>query len=120
MAVRSTLHFLLPGLLALALGGCVSFRTTRADGTVVVHHFGYVREERPPATGGVQVAAFASLGIHLDTAFTLGLWESRFESVPLDGRLVLRVANQAQLDAALRALSPETSTSPCILVDSSN
>lgn len=112
-------HFVLGAAFLAAAGpGCASFRITRSDGTVVVHHFGYVREQRPPATGGIHVADFSSIGLHLDGAFTLGLWESRVEIVPLDGRLVLRVADQAQLETALRILSTtEIHTAPCILVD---
>lgn len=103
---------------ALALAGCASVRTTRPDGRVVVHHFGYVREERPPSSGGAHVAAFSSLGLRLDQAFTLGLWESRVETLPFDDRIVLRVANQAQLEAALQALSAlPTHTTPCVIVD---
>lgn len=106
-------------LLATTFAGCFSYRTARKDGSIAVHHFGYVRELRPPATGGIQVNDFASLGLHLDTAMTIGLWASRHESVPLDNRVVFRVANEAQLHAALRALSPEQRQTTCILVDPS-
>jgi hypothetical protein len=109
-------------LLALALlaplAGCFSVRTQRADGTEVVHHFGYAREEHPVATGGVQVADFSSFGLRVDQGVHLGWWKAREERVPLDDRFVVHVKDRSQLEAVLRALALlEADTSQtCILV----
>ena len=107
---------------AALTAGCTSIRTTRPDGTVVIHHFGYVREMRPPAEGGVQVRGFSSAGLHIDESVTLGWWSHRAEVVPPDGRLVIRVTDVAQLDAVRELLAelPReffSTTPPCLIIE---
>lgn len=90
------------------VGGC-STASIRADGSIVTHHFGYVRVIYPPSfskNDEFYVIDTQTVGIVADRGLAFGYSAVHRESIPLDCRLVVKVANEAQYQHALEALKP--------------
>lgn len=89
------------------LSGCVSSGTVQPDGTLVRKYFGYVRVEVPQAEASspVYTSKVTTIGIRVDNGVGVGFIEDSQVVVPLDCRLVVLVANQAQLDQAINQMS---------------
>lgn len=117
------MHRLLLTLGALAitnLTGCLNVVTVRADGSTVRHHLGYVQVVTPKhvTTGaGVTVLEVNTYGLRLHDGFGAGYFHERNEFIPLDTRLVLRVADAEQLAQASRLLTPLLKEPLCLIVD---
>lgn len=95
---------------ALACAGCASAPAIQPDGTLVRHYLGYVKVVVPQAMDGrgnqpVHTSETTVLGLRVGDGMGLGYVRDRQVHVPLDCRLVVLVANQAQLDQAVARLS---------------
>lgn len=117
---RTTAVMLAAFLLMMTAAGCGSFRTVRADGTVVRHYLGYTRVIIPAhaSTGGnFSVTEISSTGVRLWPSVGLGYFRERNEYVPLDSRIVIRVKNSAQMDQAIRTLTPIAKDGLCVTME---
>ncbi len=106
------------GLMLLAGTGCgaVSYRQ---DGSVVRHHFGYVRVITPraeSADGKFEVMELSTFGVRFHEGAGLGYFHERTEYIPMDSRLVIRVANEAQMNQVLKMLKPTEKDKLCITI----
>lgn len=110
-----------PLVVALLLAGCASSPRVEPDGSLVRHYLGYVKVVVPQAESRypLYTADTTVLGIRVGDGIGVGYVRDRQVHVPLDCRVVLLVANQAQLDHALRQL-PALKDQPhlCTAVDS--
>lgn len=93
--------------LPMGLCGCASTFIVQPDATLVRHYFGYVRVEIPQAAASrpVHISDVAALGVRIDGGFSIGASRDRDLVIPMDCRIVVLVANQAQLDDAIKKLS---------------
>jgi hypothetical protein len=112
----SARHLLL-WLIALAsISGCASVATTEPNGSLVRHYLGYVKVAIPQAAGrgAVYISDVSAVGLRIASGHDGGIWSGigvgysrdRQVVVPLDCRVALLVANQAQLDDAVARLTP--------------
>lgn len=104
----------------LLVTGCAPFTTVRTDGALVRHHFGYIRVVTPRASatdGAVEVLEVRSIGARVHRGVGFGYAHERTEYVPLDNRLIVRVANDQQFEHAMRILSPLAKEGLCIVID---
>ncbi len=112
------LLFVSAGLLC----GCTPATTVRKDGNTVKHYFGYVRVIEPPVAGAraqFNVSELETIGLRVTKGVGLGYFHERSEYIPLDCRLVIRVANKEELDRTLEILQkiPKEEFGLCALVD---
>ena len=99
--------------------GCAPITTVREDGSTVRHHLGYVRIIEPPTVGTDEqfnVSEVKTIGIRIERGVGVGYFYERYEYIPLDCRLVIRVANKEQLDNVLKTLSPIVKEGLCVTV----
>lgn len=91
----------------VALLGCASGPVAEPDGALVRHYLGYVKVVVPRAAARIPVytSDITVLGIRVGGGMGIGYARDRQIVVPLDCRLVLLVATQAQLNAALDSAS---------------
>jgi hypothetical protein len=104
-------------VLGLALcAGCVQYTE---DGSLVRHHLGYVKVITPPQAASdrpLQSLDIETLGVWLDvdrrapeqhagSGFGLGWRDDRRDIVPIDCRVVFRVASIEQLDIVARMIA---------------
>ena len=100
--------------------------TARKDGSTVRHYLGYVKVVDPPTAilsdqynnskDSFGVSEVETYGIRIENGFGLGYFHDRYESIPLDCHLVIRVANKEQLDRALDILKPILKEGLCVTV----
>ena len=88
------------------LGGCASAPVVEPDGALVRHYLGYVKVSVPQAAaqGALYTSDVTVLGLRVGGGVGLGYVRDRQVVVPLDCRLAILVATQAQLDDALARL----------------
>jgi hypothetical protein len=93
-------------LVVASLGGCASAPVIEPDGTLVRHYLGYVKVAIPRAAAqrSVYVSDVSVLGLRVAEGIGVGYARDRQIVVPMDCRLVLLVATQAQLDAAVERM----------------
>ncbi len=109
-------------LVALALSGCASVGTIEPDGSLVRHYVGYVKVVVPQAAarGAVYTSDVSVLGLRVGNGIGVGYSRDRQIVIPLDCRLAVLVANQAQLDDAVARLNTLFSTRDiCVVVNPS-
>jgi hypothetical protein len=94
-------------LAAFALTGCASVGTIEPDGSLVRHYVGYVKVAVPQAAarGAVYTSDVSVLGLRVGGGIGVGYSRDRQMVIPLDCRLAVLVANQAQLDDAVTRLN---------------
>lgn len=104
---------------ASCLGACASAPVIEPDGTLVRHYLGYVKVAIPQAVAQrpVYVSDVTVVGLRMANGIGVGYSRDRQIVVPLDCRLVLLVATQAQLDAAVdRMPAALASANACAVV----
>ena len=76
------------------------------NGDRVTEYFGYLKvvASRPDGGGTVSSLAVKTLGVRLENGVGVGYFDEKRLFVPLDCRLVIIVANQEQLDGAVKLL----------------
>lgn len=104
------------------LCSCFSFQNRDSDGHVVSHHFGYMRVKVPPSVCVGTQEEFAvndvrTWGIRIQKGVSLGYTGERNEYIPLDGRLVIRVTNENQMEKVLNVLTKLEKEGLCVTVD---
>lgn len=107
--------------LIMGLTGCTPMTTVHEDGSTVRHHFGYVKIISPltASTEGTFTAMeISTYGLRLEKGVGFGYFHERNEYIPLDCRLVIRVANEQQLREVLKTLSFLEKEGLCVTVDS--
>ena len=92
---------------ALALSGCASVGTIEPNSSLVRHYVGYVKVAVPQtvARGAVYTSDISVLGLRVGNGIGVGYSRDRQFVIPLDCRLAVLVANQAQLDDAVTRLN---------------
>lgn len=91
----------------------------REDGSSVRHYLGYVRVAEPPTAGHgeeFKVSDVKTIGIRMSQGFGIGYFHDHNERIPLDCRLVIKVANKQQLDEVIEQLTPITKEGLCVAV----
>jgi hypothetical protein len=88
----------------------------------VSHHFGYTRVEAPPTISKNTEEEFKAndirtWGIRISEGVVIGYSHERNEYIPLDCRLVIRVANEEQLEKVLNMLKHFEKEGLCLTVD---
>ncbi len=93
-------------LTAGALSGCAGLGTAKPDGSLVRHYLGYVKVSIPQAAAhkAFYTSDVSVLGVRLGNGIGVGYSRDRQVVVPLDCRIAVLVANQAQLDDAVARL----------------
>lgn len=94
--------------LSILFAGCGPIMTIRNDGSTVKHYMGYVRVIDPPTTGTHEqfnVSEIEAVGVRIEKGFGIGYFHERNEFIPLDCRMVVRVANKGQMDKFLEIIS---------------
>ena len=107
------------GWLASVLISCAPRTTMNKDGSTVKHYIGYIRIITPPtASPGDQydVSDVETYGLWIKNGVGVGYSRDHIEHIPLDCRLVIKVANQQQLDEVLKTLTPITKEGLCVSV----
>lgn len=91
---------------AAALAGCGTTARIEPDGSLVRHYLGYVKVVVPQAASrnAVYTSDVSVIGLRVGNGVGVGYSRDRQVVVPLDCRLAVMVANQAQLDEALARL----------------
>lgn len=82
--------------------------TIRKDGSTVKHYVGYVRVIEPPTTGTHEqfnVSEIETLGVRIEKGIGVGYFYERNEFIPLDCRMVVRLANKGQMDKFLEIIA---------------
>lgn len=107
------------------LCSCFSFKTKGENGNVVSHHFGYTRFEAPSSVskntvGDFKVNDIRTWGIRIERGVGIGYSRERNEYIPIDCRLVIRVANEEQLEKAQNLLTNLEKEGLCVTVDKNN
>ena len=95
--------------------------TVRKDGSTVKHYLGYVRLIEPPtaaANNTFDVSELETIGIRITKGIGVGYFHERNEFIPLDCRLVVKVANKQQLDQVIDTLLPIVKEGLCATVSS--
>lgn len=112
---------LVPAAAAL-LAGCASAPVVEPDGTLVRHYVGLVKVVVPQAhaRSPVYSSDVSVIGLRVGGGIGVGYVRDRQVVVPLDCRVVLMVATQAQLDDAV-ARMPQAldGVKACAVVDRS-
>jgi len=106
--------------LIITLVGCAQITTVRQDGSTVKHYIGYVRVIEPPTVGPdnqFRVLEVKTFGVRIAKGLGVGYFHERNEFIPLDCRLVIRVANKQQLKKVLEILSPIVKEGLCVTVE---
>ncbi len=106
---------------AIGISSCSPITTLREDGSSVKHYFGYVKVITPPTastSGKFQVMEVSTYGVRFENGFGVGYFYERNEYIPLDCRLVIRIANEHQLKDVLSNLSFIEKEGLCVTVDS--
>ena len=119
---RSLLLF----LAAFAMTGCASVATIEPNGSMVRHFIGYVKVAIPQAAarGAMYTSDVSVWGLRVvsgaETGIGVGYSRDRQVVVPLDCRVAVLVANQAQLDDAVMRLNHHINNGRlCAVVDPS-
>ena len=88
------------------LCACATNPTVEPDGTLVRHYLGYVKVAVPQAAAqnAVYTSDVTVVGLRVGGGGGLGYSRDRQVVVPLDCRLAILVATQAQLDDAIARL----------------
>lgn len=107
------------------LCSCFSFKTKGKNGNVVSHHFGYTRFEAPSSVskntvGDFKVNDIRTWGIRIERGVGIGYSRERNEYIPIDCRLVIRVANEEQLEKTQNLLTNLEKEGLCVTVDKNN
>ena len=110
---------------ATFLCSCFSFKTKDKNGNVVSHHFGYTRFEAPSSVskntvGDFKVNDIRTWGIRIERGVGIGYSRERNEYIPMDCRLVIRVANEEQMEKAQNLLTNLEKEGLCVTVDKNN
>jgi len=118
---KPTVMFLMMSIFTLIyiLVGCAPTTTIRNDGSTVKHYMGYIRIIEPPTVGAYEqfnVSEVETIGIRIVKGIGVGYFHERNEHIPLDCRLVVRVANKEQLENVLKNLSPIMKEGLCATV----
>lgn len=95
---------------ATFLCSCFSSKTKGKNGNVVSHHFGYTRFQAPPSAsknteGDFKVNDIRTWGIRISKGVGIGYSRERNEYIPYDCRLVIRVANEEQMEKVQNLLT---------------
>lgn len=106
LAAGRRIHLFLYCLTAVVISGCASVGTITPDGSLVRHYLGYVKVAIPQAAanGAVYTSDVSVLGLRVGGGIGVGYSRDRQVVIPLDCRLAVLVANQAQLDDAVARL----------------
>lgn len=107
--------------LMTVLISCAPVTTVSDNGSTIKHYFGYVRVIEPPTFGHYEqfkVLEVKTLGFRIEKGLGFGYFHERNEYIPLDCRLVIRVANEHQLKDVLSNLSFIEKEGLCVTVDS--
>jgi hypothetical protein len=88
----------------------------------VSHHFGYIRFGAPPAItknvdGEFRVNDIRTWGMRVHKGVDLGYSRERNEYIPLDCRVVIRVANKEQMEQIQNVLTNLEREGLCLTVD---
>lgn len=104
------------------LCSCFSFKTKDKKGHVISHHFGYTRFEAPPSVskntdGDFKVNDIRTWGIRISRGVGIGYSRERNEYIPLDCRLLIRVANEDQMEKVQHLLTNLEKEGICVTVE---
>lgn len=120
------LRVLLLFLAAFATTGCASVTTVEPNGSIVRHFIGYVKVATPQAAarGEIHTTDVSVWGLRVgsgaEAGIGIGYSRDRQLVVPLDCRVAVLVANQAQLDEAVIRLNHHINNGGlCAVVDPS-
>ena len=123
---RARRSSLLLFLVAFAMTGCASVATIEPNGSMVRHFIGYVKVAIPQAAarGAMYTSDVSVWGLRVgsgaETGIGVGYSRDRQVVVPLDCRVAVLVANQAQLDDAVMRLNHHINNGRlCAVVDPS-
>ena len=124
---RARRSSLLLFLAAFAMTGCASVATIEPNGSMVRHFIGYVKVAIPQAAarGAMYTSDVSVWGLRVSSGAQAGIGvgysRDRQMVVPLDCRVAVLVANQAQLDDAITRLNHHINDGRlCAVVDPSN
>jgi hypothetical protein len=87
---------------------CTPLTTVREDGSEIKHHFGYIREIIPPTKSGTEkfvLHEYTTFGLRIANGIGFGYFHERNDYIPPDCRVVIRVADDVQLNEVVRILS---------------
>lgn len=118
MKIRVVLMLFIVCLMT-ALISCAPVTTVSDNGSMIKHYFGYVRVIEPPTVGPdgqFKVSEVETFGVRIVRGLGFGYFHERNEHIPLDCRLVIRVANEQQLEKVLETLSPIMKEGLCVTV----
>lgn len=118
MKIRVVLMLFIVCLMT-ALISCAPVTTVSDNGSTIKHYFGYVRVIEPPTVGPdgqFKVSEVETFGVRIVRGLGFGYFHERNEHIPLDCRLVIRVANEQQLEKVLETLSPIMKEGLCVTV----
>lgn len=118
MKIRVVLKLFIVCLMT-ALISCAPVTTVSDNGSTIKHYFGYVRVIEPPATGPddqFNISEIETIGVRLVNGIGVGYFYERNEYIPLDCRLVVRVADKQQLERVLETLTPIIREGLCVTV----
>jgi hypothetical protein len=112
----SARHLPLWLIVLASISGCTSVATIEPNGSLVRHYLGYVKVAIPQAAarGAVYTSDVSVVGLRIasghdggiGSGIGVGYSRDRQVVVPLDCRVALLVANQAQLDDTIARLTP--------------
>ena len=103
----------------IGISACAPITTLREDGSSVKHYFGYLRVITPPTASpnsDFNVMEISTYGVRFVNGIGIGYFHERNEYIPLDCRLVIRVANKQQLKDVLNNLSFIEKEGLCVTV----
>ena len=89
----------------------------RRGDEIVTHHFGYVKVVTPAPNApdaGVVSLGLETYGLRLEDGLGIGFFSDKKLYIPLDCRIVVLVANQAQLDRAIEHLNASAKEGVCV------
>lgn len=106
--------------LAIAIAGCSTTTYKFKDGSSSSSYFGYIKFVEPPTlspNNDFKVVEIEAYGLRLMNGFGLGYFHERLESIPLDCRIVIKVANREQLELVKEVLLPIAKEGVCITTE---
>lgn len=88
----------------MSLASCGPLATTRPDGVVERHYFGYVKVLVPDSrstTGRIAASDVTSFGIRWDNGLGVGYFSNKEIVTPLDCRVIFLVKDREQLNRTI-------------------
>jgi hypothetical protein len=106
--------------LVLAIAGCSTTTYKFKDGSSSSSYFGYIKFMEPPTlspNNDFKVVEIEAYGFRFMNGLGLGYFHERLESIPLDCRIVIKVANREQLEFVKEMLLPIAKEGVCITTE---